>query len=83
MVETNFLPSCRLLQGKVKETFEWKEEEKFCKIGGAPQQQAISIVNMWIVRQNKELINQSTQYSPSNEHFSKSLNPKVKIFFKL
>ena len=29
MVETNFLPSRGLLQGKVKETFEWGEEEKW------------------------------------------------------
>ena len=36
MVETNFLPSRGLLQGKVKETFEWKEEEKFCQIGAEP-----------------------------------------------
>ena len=28
MVETNFLPSRGLLQGKVKETFEWREERK-------------------------------------------------------
>lgn len=32
MVETNFLPSRGLLQGKVKETFEWKGEVKMKKI---------------------------------------------------
>ena len=32
MVETNFLPSHRLLQGKVKETFEWEEEENSAKL---------------------------------------------------
>ena len=36
MVETNFLPSRGLLQGKVKETFDWKEEDKFCEIGDEP-----------------------------------------------
>ena len=49
MVETNFLPSRRLLQGKVKETFEWKEEENSAKLVLYHNSKQYQLSIMWIV----------------------------------